>query len=175
MFCYPKPLLFTVLALLLGIPSVAPAQSAAFQGTFTYHPQSSDDIEQAIQRSVARMNFAVRPIARSRLRRTNEPYRTITIAHTPSQISVTTDGASTVTAPADGTPIRWRRQDGEQLQVSTVWEGGNLKQLFVADDGQRENLYSLSPDGNTLTMRVTLTSSRLPEPITYNLRFRRTS
>ncbi len=169
-----NPMLLALLALLVNLPMNADAQARPFEGTFTYAPQESDNIEQAINRGIARMNFALRPIARSRLRGTNVPYRTITISNAPNQVTVTTDGTSTTVAPPDGTPVQWRRADGEQMQVSLRWDGGRLTQRFMAEDGQRQNVYSLSPDGNTLTMAVTLNSPRLPEPITYNLRYRRT-
>ena len=39
-----------------------------------------------------------------------------------------------------------------------------LEQGFDAEDGQRVNVYTLSPDGNTLTLDVTVTSPKLEQP-----------
>ena len=44
---------------------------------------------------------------------------------------------------------------------------------FENEGGGRLNVFTLSPDGRTLTIDVMLTSDRLPEPIRYALRFER--
>jgi hypothetical protein len=162
-------------AFLVVVPASAEAQSRPLQGTFAYVAESSDDVEQAIREATGRMNFAIRGVARGRLRKTNEPYQRVTIAHTTNNVTITTDSRAPITTASNGTPIKWTREDGEVLDVSTAWEDGSIRQSFVAGDGRRDNVYSLSPDGNTLTMRVTVQSGRLPQPLTYNLVYRRTS
>lgn len=165
-----------VAAAILAAPvDVAPlqAQTPQLQGTFTYDAAASDNINQAIERAVARMNFVTRPIARGRLRRTNEAYERIRISYTPAQVSVVTDARAPIVTPASGSAIRWTREDGEVLDVSTTWESGALTQTFKAEDGQRVNRYSVGPDGSVLTMQVTITSPRLAAPLVYNLRYRR--
>lgn len=164
-------LLALVLALLA--PAMARAQTPRLEGTYTYVASASDDIGKAIEQGTAKMNFITRPIARGRLRKTNPVYRTVMIAHTPTEVRVTTDGRAPIVSPADGAPIRWKREDGEELDVSTEWEDGALEQTFEAPDGKRVNVYRLSPDGRTLTMTVTVTSPRLPAPITYDLAYAR--
>lgn len=148
-------------------------QDPAIQGTFVYTAQGSDDIETVIRNGTAKMNFIKRPIARSRLKKTNLPYQTIRIEETPAQVSIISDHRAPIVTPADGKSIKWRREDGELFDVNTVREQGKLKQTFVAEDGSRENLYSLSPDGETLTMQVTIRSGQLPAPIVYKLDFKR--
>jgi hypothetical protein len=154
-------------AALAAVP--AAAQSNQIDGTFVYAADRSDNVDQAINQAISRMNIATRQIARPRLRRTNQPYQRVTIATTPQQVSITTDARAAIRTSPAGTPIKWTREDGEVLDVSTRWDGNRLRQVFAADDGQRENVYSLSPDGGTLTIRVTVTSGRLPAPLTYNL------
>jgi hypothetical protein len=164
---------------LLAGAAIAPApsasQSASLDGDYQYVAEGSDDINRAIEQAIASMNFITRPVARSRLRKTNLPYRTLRISHTAAEVTTVPDSRDAVTSPADGSPIRWRREDGEMLTVTTRWEGESLRQTFVADDGQRVNLYSLEPDGRTLLMRVTVTSPRLPKPLTYAVRYARRS
>lgn len=165
-----------VAAALVAMPasvSSVQAQNARLQGTFTYDAASSDDINQAIESAISRMNFVTRPIARGRLRKTNQPYRTIRLSFTPSQISVITDTRDPIVSPANGTPIKWTREDGEVLDVATSWRGGAIEQSFTAEDGKRVNSYSLSADGDVMTMHVTITSPRLAAPLRYNLRYRR--
>jgi hypothetical protein len=154
----------------------AEAQAPSLQGVFQLNTRASEDVNRAIDNAVSRMNFIVRPIARGRLRKTNEPYRRVTISHTQSQVSVTTDARAAIVTPATGSPIKWTRpEDNEKLNVSTEWEAGRLKQTFQAEDGRRVNVWSISGDGRTLTMEATITSPRLPRPLVYHLVYDRVS
>jgi hypothetical protein len=164
------PLGFVLLA-----ASAAPAlsQSPSLAGTYAYVEADSDPIKPAIEQAVAKMNFITRPIARGRLTRTNEAYRTLTISHTGPEVTIVRDAMAPIVAPADGNPIKWTREDGEVLDLTTRWVDGSLEQTFIAEDGQRKNVFALSPDGNRLEMRVTVTSPRLAAPLTYTLRYRR--
>jgi hypothetical protein len=153
----------------------AQAQASPFNGTFTYVAGESDNVDQAINQAIARMNVATRQIARPRLRRTNQPYQRVVISTTASSVSITTDNRAPITTSAAGAPIKWTREDGEVLDVSTTWQGNRLRQVFAAEDGRRENVWSMSPDGNMLTLNVTVTSGRLPQPLTYRLTYRRAS
>jgi hypothetical protein len=58
--------------------------------------------------------------------------------------------------------------------VSTAWEGGRLRQSFVAEDGRRDNHFTVSEDGRRLTLEVTVTSPRLSAPLRYRLNYVRT-
>lgn len=162
-----------LLALSLLAAGDVVAQSTPLQGTFVYVAEGSDDIDRAIQQAVSGMNFITRPIARGRLKKTNAPYGSLSLSHTPSQVTVTTDGRAPIVTPASGEPAKWTREDGEVLDVSTEWQNGRLVQTFAAEDGKRVNVYSLGADGNTLSLQVTVSSPRLPEPMTYTLRYRR--
>lgn len=168
-----KALGLAVAAMFVVQAGEAQAQAASLQGTFNYVAEGSDDVRAAINQAIGRMNFAMRPIARSRLNRTNQPYRTVSIAQTGGQVSITTDNREAIVSPADGSTIKWRREDGETLDVSTAVSGARIEQVFRAEDGQRTNVYTISPDGRTMTMQVTVTSDRLPQPLTYRLVFRR--
>ena len=145
------------------------------RGTFTVNRQQSDDVNRAIETAVSRMSFVTRPIARGRLRRTNTVYNRVVINYTTAQVSTTFDKRRAVESPANGQPVPWTREDGEKFQLSTSWENGRLVQTFRAEDGSRTNTYSISPDGRTLTMHVTLRSPRLTSPLEYNLVFNRAS
>lgn len=170
------PTLFLAfLALVLALPAGARAQAPSIQGTFVYDASASDNVNQAIETAISRMNFVIRPIARGRLKKTNQPYHRIAISHTNSEISVKTDNRAPIVTPANGTPKDWTREDGEKLKVSTEWENGKIVQTFRAEDGQRINTYSVSPDGSVLSMLVTIRSEKLPKPLTYTLRYRRAS
>jgi len=171
-------ILAALFACLLALPGAAAAQAgegATLKGTFVYDASASDNVNQAIDEAIARMNFALRPIARGRLRKTNQPYRRVSIDYTAAQVHIGTDGRPAIVTPANGTPVDWTREDGEKLKVSTEWENGKLEQTFQAEDGRRVNTYSIGQDGRTLSMLVTITSPRLSRPLTYTLRYRRAS
>lgn len=165
-------LLITLLATL----GVAHAQGStpSLQGTYTVDSAASEDVDKAIERAIARMNVVKRPIARGRLKKTNQPYQQVVIEQTSSEVTTTIDNRKPITTPLTGTPIQWTREDGETFDVSTQWDNGTLKQTFKAEDGQRVNSFTLSPDGSVLTLDVTVTSSKLSRPLLYKLVFRKT-
>ena len=158
-----------------ALPAAANAQESSMRGTFTINRQQSDDVNRAIETAVSRMSFVTRPIARGRLRRTNQVYQRVVINYTTAQVSTTFDRRRAVESPANGQPVAWTREDGEKFQLSTSWENGRLVQTFRAEDGSRTNTYSISPDGRTLTMHVTIRSPRLTAPLEYKLVFNRAS
>lgn len=173
----PLPLWVPALFALGASPTMgsAPllAQQSSLDGTYHLVPAESDDIHQVIDRAVARMNFVTRPVARSRLRKTNPPYQTVHLSTSVSQVTIRIDAREPLTTPSNGTPIQWKQARGEVVDVSTEWENGILEQTFVAKDGQRVNHFSLSAGGELLHLRVTITSPRLAEPLTYTLRYRK--
>lgn len=146
--------------------------NAALQGNYTLDRTASDDIDRAIDATVSRMSFITRGIARARLKKDNPAFQ---------RASITRDGGA-VTISLDGTPIRmvpdgqsrpWTRADGATFGVSLREAGTKLVQTFDAKDGRRVNTYSLSLDGQTLTLNVLITSPRLPGPLRYSLVFQR--
>ena len=160
-----------------GAPT-ARAQEAAtaerkLQGTFNYSAANSDDIDKSIDKAVADMNFIVAPIARSRLTKTNTIYRKVSIEFSGNQVSIVTGNRAAIRTSLTGTPIKWTREDGEVLDYSTTLNGDTIRQKFVAKDGQRVNEYTPGADGQTLTMKVTISSPKLNEPLTYRLIYRR--
>ncbi len=165
-----------LLLALLAVAGAAHAQGGgpSMQGNFTLDTAASDDVNQAIDRAVGRMNAMKKPIARSRLKKTNQPYQQVMIAQTSSEVTITADNRTPVVTPLSGTSIKWMREDGEVFDVSTQWKDDELEQTFKAKDGQRVNTFTLSPDGNVLTMDVTVTSPRLSRPLFYKLVFRKT-
>lgn len=157
-----------------GFPiSGAQAQTPALEGDYLYLEAESDPIRDAIEQAVSGMNFITRPIARGRLTRTNEPYQRVSIRIGSDDVTVTTDDRAPIVARPDGNPMKWTREDGEVLDLTTRWVDGALEQTFVAEDGQRVNRFVLGPDGDRLELHVTVTSPRLAQPLTYVLRYQR--
>lgn len=169
----PLTAAIVLVAVFAALPTESSGQTSSLDGSYVLVVEGSDDVNRAIEASIARMSFIVRPIARARLRKTNIPYRRLRIATDDREVSVTADASAPITSPANGAGIKWRREDGEVLDLSTEWEGRSLLQTFGAKDGSRQNRFSLSPDGKTLTMHVTISSPRLAAPLKYALRYRR--
>jgi hypothetical protein len=162
-----------LLALMACVAFGVHADSASMQGTYVNEQQSAKAIESAIETTVAKMNFIKRPIARSRLKKTNSAHQRVAIRIGTSEISVAFDGNKPVQMPADGSTIRWTREDGETFDVNAAWDGERLVQTFKAEDGARANAFSVGADGR-LQMVVTITSPQLDQPLVYTLTFART-
>ncbi len=164
-----------------ALPSAVQAQQSQLRGTWTLNRQQSDDINAKINTAVARMNVVVRQIARPRLRSTNTAYPQLVLTPDATNIRVDMQGRPSVSSPANGQPVLWHRETGRTcaqmkgdcVRVSTEWENGRLEQSFQAEDGRRVNVYTVSADGATMTMNVTITSPRLPQPLSYRLVYNR--
>ena len=154
--------------------SVKP-QTPSLQGTYTLDAATSDDVDKAIDAAVKGVSFITRVTARSRLRQINVSYKQISISYTEAEISIATDQRQPLRTPVDGAPVDWTSEDGEKLKVSTVWDSGKLKRTFTVEAGQRINTYIISADGKTLTMQVSVTSTHLPQPLTYKLVYQRSN
>lgn len=152
--------------------SVSVAQENTIQGVFVSANPSKAPITQAIDTAIAKMNFLTRAVARSRLLDTNPLYERIEIANKGSQISVRYDKGKPVVMPADGSAVKWTRDDGEKFDVSAHALDAQLQHRFEAEDGERLNELRLSSDG-TLTLDVTISSPQLPAPVKYALTYRR--
>ena len=154
-----------------GVPALA--ENANLPGVYTNDRQTGDGIAAAIDAAVAKMNFITRPVARSRLKKTNAPHRRVAIETGVQEITVAFDANAPVRMPADGRTAKWTRADGEVFDVSAQWAGDRLVQTFKAEDGQRTNTFVLGPDGRALSVQVEVTSPQLPAPVRYELAFER--
>jgi len=161
------------LLLLTLIVPAALAADEALAGHYRLDAKASDNVTAAIESQTASMNFITRPVARGRLKKTNPAYDSVAIAFTAANISIALDQRKPIVFPANGTAVKWTREDGEKFDVSGKVTNGVLTQTFVAEDGRRTNLYSLSSDGKTMTMNVKVESPRLPKPVTYKLVYHR--
>jgi uncharacterized membrane protein len=169
--------LFAVLALLAAIPVQVNAQQSQLRGNWRLNREQSDDINAKINTAVARMNVVVRQIARPRLRSTNVAYPTLAITYDNTNVRIDMAGRPSVSSPANGQPVLWQRETGRTctqmrgdcVRVTTEWRDGALHQTFQAEDGRRVNVFTVNADGSVMTMNVTVTSPRLPQPFIYKL------
>lgn len=162
-------------AIFLGSNTVAIAQESGVDGTYILDESDSDNVNEAIENAVGKLNFPTRDIARGRLKKLNPAYRQVAITSSSNEISVTVDNQPPLRAPAKGAPVAWVAPDGAKVNASMQLADRRLAQTFTSANGRRVNDYTLSPDGRTLTMRVTETSPRLPQTITYKQVYKRVS
>jgi hypothetical protein len=150
-----------------GTPS-----ATALSGTYEHVPGQSSDISQAIDAAVKNMSFIKRPIARGRLAKTNVPYQRIRIELTGTEVEIAFDDRKPIRMPLDGQPIKWTREDGEVFDVSVKLDGDELVQTYRAEDGMRVNTFQVDASG-ALRLKVEVSSPQLPQPMRYELAYRR--
>lgn len=157
-------------ALVLWMASVTGAASP-FDGRYVFDKARSDNVAKAIDAATESMNFMSRPIARSRLAKTNASPAAVSIS-VGDRLEIDL-GGKPVTAAPDGKPISWTRPDGEVFQVSLRQDGDRIVETFLGKDGSRRNTFVLLDEGRALGMDVQVESSRLPQPVRYRLVFKR--
>lgn len=165
----------TLPLVLLAALVPAPAQAAAspLLGSWSFDAAKSDDVEKAIEKAVEKVNFVIRGFAHGRLKNTNKPYGTVVIAKKGDMTSIKTDDRAPIEAPSAGTAVKWTREDGQKYDVTLAWKGDTrLEETFANDEGKRVNVFAMNPDGKTMTMSVTVTSGKLPVPLTYSLAYK---
>jgi hypothetical protein len=149
-----------------------PASLEHYAGVWKLLPAESDSISAVIDKAVSRMNVFIRGIARSRLRRTQVAFPTITIS-AGREFRIRHEGGTSVPHHATDTPVAAVAPDGTPITVR-LSAGPPLIESYESSEGRRENTYVLSADGSKMTLTVRVTSPRLPAPIVYKLTYRRT-
>jgi hypothetical protein len=167
----PGAVALLVLAMTTG--DVAAQDATIPAGTWRFVPEHSENIDEGVDRAVAHLNFLIRGIARNRLKGANKPMSRVVIQYPDDNvyISFRADEPPTV-SPRSGELVPYTRADGEVVRVKTELGNGTIRQFFDSDDGQKEHLFRLRPDG-MLAMEVTVFSERLREPFRYTWVFRR--
>jgi len=160
------PPLKSLIVLLLATPLAA-------QIAGSWKLVNPPDLTATIDHSTAGMNFLIRPIARGRLKKTNPAYPHLVIQQQPKEWVIRYDQRAPQHMPSDGTAVDWAREDGEHFQLSAHAEQNDLIQTYQAPDGKRVNRFHLDPGTGVLTLAVTVTSPKLPAPLSYTLSYSR--
>jgi hypothetical protein len=161
--------------LAMGLSSLcSAAEIGDFAGTWVFDKGRSTDIEKAVETCVAKTNFVTRSVARPRLKKTNKPFESVAIASDASSVSVVYgQKGMTISSPPDGKVVPWTREDGVVFQVSHQIAGERLIEIFRGEDGQKRTDFTVSADRSSLSLDVTVSSPRLPEPLVYKLVYRK--
>lgn len=139
-----------------------------YEGTYRIVLDECDEIRPVVDRTVAKMNFLIRGMARSRLMKTQILFPAITVYSTDSAFRIRHVNGTDIAHGDVKTGIKAKAPDGSDIVVR-LRPGPPLVQSYESRDGKRENTYTLSADGTKLTVDVRVTSPRLPEDIRYRL------
>jgi hypothetical protein len=150
----------------------ARADNPAMQGVFVNPSQSDAGIKAAIDAAAREFNFVTRPIARSRLKKHNPVLHRVEVKQ-GTAIEITLADAKPSAHTPGQPPVKWTRPDGEVFDVTMAWQGATLIQTFKSEEGTRVNRFSLSPDGNVLSMDVSLSGPYMQREMKYMLTFKR--
>jgi hypothetical protein len=162
----PAPALF--LWLFLWAP--VPPELDVYLGEYALIASESSDMKKVVDETAAALNFVVRPIARSRLRKTQVAFPTLRIARDSDGFRIRHEQGTDVAHRTLDDPVRTTAPDGSQIVVRLL-PGPPMSQSYESGDGLRVNRYVMN--GTKLTLEVRVTSPRLPKPIEYRLVYRR--
>jgi hypothetical protein len=160
------------LALVCGLTGLEP-RTPDFTGAYELDKTASDNVETAIKNVTSSMNFFIKPIARSRLRKVNRPHPNLFVQEHGDTISIAYNEQFPMVTPLDGMTVKWKNEEGETFGLSVTRTDEMLVQHFVAPDGERFNEFRHSAAGDTLYLGVTIRSPRLKQPLQYRLVYQR--
>ena len=125
-----------------------------------------------IDAAVEDMSVVIRGFARRRLRETVSPPDWIELAVEDTAVVMSGPDRRRLKIETDRKP-RGIKGGGEDIEVSAWWEGHVLVRRFQGR-GRREDRLSCAGEGDDirLTMRTTISASRMPTPVRFRLRFR---
>jgi hypothetical protein len=153
----------------------APDPHVAFTATFKYAGNAQEEAGRraAIDKAIASLFFAIRPIARSRLSDGTRIDPSVAFSFTGGQIRVKLPPAPDAVSPEAGGTVNYTDDSGEKSRLSQVFASSKLTQVYATDDGSRRNEWSLSADGSTLSLHVVVSSPKLSAPVIYTLTYKK--
>jgi hypothetical protein len=155
-------------------PATASDQRTRFVGTYRYAGGAEEEGARmkAIDHAVEGLSFVIRSTARSRILATTQILGTYSISFEPREIIVRPQSRPEMISGDNGEPADYV-YNGKRSRLTQVLEGDRISQVFVSDDGRRENEFTVSQDGQVLRVKVTLASARLSNPVVYLLTYKR--
>jgi hypothetical protein len=157
-------------------PPVSPedALRARFAGTYVPAPGVPNNarIDEGIEHAVQELFFAIRPLARSRIRAGNPLFPTVTIGFRDHRIDIDSPPVSAHSADNGGASTM-TGLDHEVNNVTQRFDRGDLVQTCWNSAGRRVTRFVLTPDGSQLRLHVEITAPQLPVAVRYTLLFAR--
>ena len=135
-------------------------------GTFTL--SKSPDLPKGIEQATEGVPFLIRGMAEKRLADVNPAYRKVVLSQDASAVTIQFDGRQPVRVPLNG-GTAWTREDGETFWVSATAAPSKLTQTYKAKDGERTNEFTVSPDGKSMVLKVSVRSPKLSKVLNYSM------
>jgi hypothetical protein len=126
----------------------------------------------AIAAAVEDMMFIARPIARRRMRNELPVHRRVSFSQTPTGLRARV-GRYDLTFPPDGSAHNVRDPWDNDIRFSQRLQGGQLRQVFRAENGVLYHAFRVSNNNQRLTLSIRVTSPRLPADALYQYTYRR--
>jgi len=168
-------LLPPVLMATLCLPAQAPKVKIArilWDGAWGLQKEESDTLEPLIEEHVKDLNFAAKLLWKRKLQSACQVYANLDLL-LGQNFSITFGKELPADTPTDGTQSEWKRSDGEKFQVSMKQEDARITQTLQGDGYTLTYLYTLSKDGQSLTLQATYTNPKRDKPFTYKLAYRK--
>ncbi len=153
---------------------LAGTAAADFNGSYFWSGDPADvaSMSQAVVQAAGHVNVLIRPLVRKKLAAVVVPYKSIEIAVTNGIVTFNRNASDQpITAEIGGKAVPYARTDGKLSDVTFVMEGERLRQTYSNNEGSRENLFSISPDGRILTMAVTIKPAIIKAAISLTLTY----
>jgi hypothetical protein len=149
------PAVFLAVALLGAAPSIVLPEAVAradtpdprhlsFTSSFRYVGGEKERlaIESAIDRALDGMFFAIKPIARGKLRQATVVLPSFSFSFHDGLIESRSSGNPPIVSPESGAAITYKASDGNTYRTTQRWVSTKLVQEFQGDDGARRNEYN---------------------------------
>ena len=130
-----------------------------------------DLVAEAIERSVQSLP-GFHHVARQRLTEANRIPGAVRIAMDGEDVVVVYGDEEPQRAPLDGSARSWRNREGQVLELRHRLRRGRLVQITQGEEGRRVMVWSYDPDSGLLSVKSTMSSPKLPEPVRYRLTFK---
>lgn len=155
-------------------PAVSADPRARFTGTYHYAGTAQQEAERsaAIDHAVEGLSFVTRSTARNRVSATTQILGLYSFSFEPGKIIVRPQSRPEMISGDKGEPADYV-YNGKRSRFTQSIVEDRISQAFVSDDGRRENEFTLSKDGQVLTLKVTLSSARLSNPVVYSLSYKK--
>jgi len=173
-------ILCATLALMAAfVPGTGRSQTAAledFDGrwSFTRAQRDRDSLEDGIDHVADQLNLFIREIARGEMRRRIQPENRVVVrVHDETHVSLAMDDWGPVRFDLTARPRRVRGPNGDHIRAGVSFRDGRLIHREVHSQGHRTNVFALSANRRSLTMRAVIGSDQLPDEVRYRLTYRR--
>ena len=151
--------------------SARPAQGVV-SGIYVKDEARSDNAFQAIDRVIADLSNAKRPLARMRLRKSIAVNR-IRISIAGGRVGIAYDAKAPIAVWIGEDPVKWKLIESLVFDVSAKADGEAISLTFRGDDSDRTTTYRSF--GQDLVENTTIIVPMLSTPIVYKQVYNRTN